>query len=129
MPVGAVGAGRDGDGAGDLGQRVGAGAVPEGDAAAREVDLVRDVVPDARLEGHVPLRLAVGVPAERVVRGAGRAGDQAILELGEVGLCGAMRQCSGWIEERSKKNLPKKATWCSCLGLGAFSSLRISEKW
>lgn len=86
VPVGAVGADAGADGLDGLDELVGAGRVPEADGAGVKVDLVGKVVPDAGLEGGVPLALRVGVPPQLVVGLARGARDPAVLELGEVRL-------------------------------------------
>ena len=63
MPVYAIGRGRDGDRPGGLDERVGAGAVVEGDGVGAEVDAVCDVVPDHGIKGRGPLALSTDVPS------------------------------------------------------------------
>lgn len=55
MPVGRVGGGGGADGGDDLGEGVGAGRVPEGDGASREVNVVSKVVPDISNPVNIPL--------------------------------------------------------------------------
>lgn len=80
MPVGAVGADAGFDGLDGLGEGVGSRRVPEAHGAGVKVDLVGKVVPDAGLEGRLPLARRGGEPLQLVGGGA------AVLELGEVRL-------------------------------------------
>jgi hypothetical protein len=86
VPVRAVGASARGNGGHYLGEGCRALRSPEADLAGGEVDVVGEVVPGAGDEGSRPLRNLVHHPAEGVVRGAGRAGQEAVLEFGKVTL-------------------------------------------
>ncbi len=84
MPVCRVGRRAAADARHDLHERGRAVGRPEAARSATEVDVVREVVPVVGDELCAPLRLTVGVPAEKVVRRARFAVDQAVFDLREM---------------------------------------------
>jgi hypothetical protein len=129
VPVLGVRARGRADGADDLGERVGAGRLPEADGAGAKVDVVREVVPRVGRERRRPVRVRGDVPAQEGVGCAGLAADEAELDLGEVALRRMGLSVYSVVTCGAGVRTSKNAIWCSKPGFGAFVDEVESEKW
>lgn len=86
MPIGAVGRSVHGDVLDSELQVICTSRVVESNSARVKVDAIRNVMPDTRFEGDIPLALPAGIPLQLLVHGALFAGDETIFHLREVRL-------------------------------------------
>lgn len=84
MPISTIGLRRSRDRASNLLQPIGTSRMVKLDRARVEINSIRNIMPSIGGQLGVPLRLSVHEPLQAFVRGALRAGDEAVFHFREV---------------------------------------------